>query len=43
MSKTEQVDDLTSEEINAIDEFYASDDGKVTFKTAAEFIKWLNE
>jgi len=30
MSKAKQIDDLTSEEIKDIDEFYANDDGKKT-------------
>ncbi len=43
MPKTEQVDDLTPEEISAIDEFYASDEGKVTFEPHEDVIKWLHD
>ncbi len=43
MYETKQADDLTPEEIADIDEFYANDDDKKTFKTSDEFIKWLNE
>ena len=43
MSKIKQIDDLTPDEIKDVDEFYASEDNKKTFKTSDEFIKWLNE
>ncbi len=43
MSETKQADDLTPEEIKDIDEFYASDEGKKSFKNSDDFITWLNE
>lgn len=42
MSKAKQIDDLTPDEIKDVEEFYANDD-KISFKTADEFIKWLND
>ena len=42
MSKTRNVDDLTEEEIRAIDGFHLSDSDKVRFKTAKEAIEWLH-
>lgn len=42
MSKIKQVDDLTTEEIKDIEEFYTSDKDKKSFKSSDEFINWLN-
>ena len=42
MRKTRNVDDLTEEEIRAIDEFRLSDSDRVHFKTAKEAIEWLH-
>ncbi len=43
MARTGQVDDLTPEEISAIDDFYASDEGKVTFEPHEDVIKRLHD
>lgn len=43
MSKMRKVDDLTPEEIRDVEEFYSSDDDKVTFNDADDFIKWLHD
>lgn len=43
MSEIKQADDLTPEEIADIDEFYANDEDKISFKNSDEFITWLNE
>lgn len=43
MPDTRRTDDLAPEEIGDVEEFYSSDDGKVTFKDADDFIRWLHD
>ncbi len=43
MTNAEEIDDLTLEEIKAIDDYYADDTNKIVFNTAEELIRWLNE